>query len=367
VGDGGGRKAALLVYLPDAFRLRADDRAFLSHTNLTRCRLMAEVLGDLGYLVDVVHKRDKRFRPTRDYDLIVSERYDWNGVDRLFPPTAVKAFLVTSMNHATHNENLRRRHARLAERRPGAVELRRGYGETIPALRDADAVVGVGNHFNMDTWRSMFDGPLHGFNNFALRRGVFALDGKDFDSARRHFLFFASRSQMQKGLDLLLEIFPRHPDLHLYVCSQFADEDDFCACYRKELFETPNVHPIGWLGVDQPAFRQLVHTCAFVIHPSCSEGQPGSVVHCMHSGLIPLVTREAGIDTGDFGVTFADDSLDEIEQVILDVSRQPTEWLRQRSEATRRIASEQYSEDAFARRWRSIVSEILTRRTAATG
>src|SRR6185369_12031385 len=104
-----------------------------------------------------------------------------------------------------------------------------------------------------------------------------------------------------------------------------------------------------------------------VIHPSCSEGQPGSVVHCMHSGLIPLVTREAGIDTGDFGVTFADDSLDEIEQVILDVSRRPSEWLRQRSEATRRSASEDYSEDAFARRWRSIVSEILARRTAATG
>jgi glycosyltransferase involved in cell wall biosynthesis len=164
---------------------------------------------------------------------------------------------------------------------------------------------------------------------------------------------------MQKGLDLLLEIFPKHPELHLYICSEYEKEEDFCACYHKELYETPNIHPIGWVAVNGPEYYELVKKCAFVIHPTCSEGQPGSVVQCMHSGLIPLVTREAGIDTEDFGITFTDDSLEEIERVILEVSEKPESWHRERSIRTRRVSEEKYSEDAFMNRWRDILTEIL--------
>jgi len=78
----------------------------------------------------------------------------------------------------------------------------------------------------------------------------------------------------------------------------------------------------------------------------------------MHSGLIPLVTREAGIDTDDFGVTFADDSIEEIERTVLDVSQRPPEWHRERGAKTARIAAELYGEEAFTRRWRSIITEI---------
>jgi hypothetical protein len=106
----------------------------------------------------------------------------------------------------------------------------------------------------------------------ALLAYLFVYDGKDFVDARKRFLFFATRSQMQKGLDWLLEIFPKYPDLHLYVCSQFENEPDFCALYRKELHETPNVHPIGWIAAKGPQYNQLMKTCAYVIHPTCSEG-----------------------------------------------------------------------------------------------
>lgn len=46
----------------------------------------------------------------------------------------------------------------------------------------------------------------------------------------------------------------------------------------------------------------------------------------MYSGLIPIVTKEAGIDTEDFGITFSNDSLDEIERVIVEVSELPEDW-----------------------------------------
>ena len=56
----------------------------------------------------------------------------------------------------------------------------------------------------------------------------------------------------------------------------------------------------------------------------------------MYSGL-PLVTKQAGIDTEDFGIMFADDSLDEIERVIKEVSELLQEWHRDRSIKTRKV------------------------------
>lgn len=323
---------------------------------------MVAVLGDLGYRVDVVSKRDKAFQPARDYDLVISERLDWRRADRRRLDHAIRVFLATSMNHITHNENLRRRHQRLSERGRCSLEPRRIYGERMRAVVTAHSVVGVGNGFTMGTWADVFAGPIRAFDTHGVSTPEPVNEPKDFAAARRHFLFLASGSQMQKGLDLLLEIFPRFPDLHLYVCSGFRDEPDFCTCYSKELFDTPNIHPMGWITVNGPEFAHLTRTCAYVIYPSCSDGQAGGVVQAMHAGLIPLVTRESGIDTDHLGVTFLDDSLEEIERVVRDVSQQPADWHRDRSSRNRHVARARYSEAAFADRWRDIVTEVVSRR-----
>jgi glycosyltransferase involved in cell wall biosynthesis len=350
-------QSALLVYLTQAFSLPRSDPAFRRHQNLQQCRHIAAVLGELGYLVDVVGKRDTAFRP-RGYDLIVSERLDWNGAEAA-SPNAVNVFLATSMNHVHHNRNLRRRHDLLFERRGRLLAPRRIYNETMPAVAAADALVAFGNERSAGTWSDVHRGPIFGFNNYGFPGTRYAPDEKDFDASRRHFLYLASRSQMQKGLDLLLEVFPGHPDLHLYVCSQFEREPDFCDCYRKELFETPNVHPIGWIDVFGPEFEELTRTCGSIVAPTCSEGQSGSVVQAMHAGLIPLVTEEAGLDVDGLGVTFADDGLDEIERVIVEVSERPPDWHRDRSRRVREVAVTEYSEDSFIRRWGQMLAEIL--------
>jgi glycosyltransferase involved in cell wall biosynthesis len=229
----------------------------------------------------------------------------------------------------------------------------------MPYVQNANAIVGFGNEFNMNSWREAFNIPVYPFDNYGFKETGFVFDSKDFSKARRNFLFFASKSQMQKGLDLLLEIFPKHPHLHIYICSGYKRELDFCACYHMELYDTANIHPIGYVRVNGPKYNELVRKCAFVIAPSCSEGQPGSVVQCMYSGLIPLVTKEAGIDTEDFGITFADDSLEEIERVIIDVSELPETWHREHSTRTREVSEYKFSEDAFTDRWRNMLTEIL--------
>ena len=324
-------KRALLIYIVKPFLLKDDDPYLLRHQHSKQCKQIRAILGELGLVVDVVDIKDMKFRPCRRYDLVICNRV----TDIPLNKDVLRIYLATTMHHKVHNENLRRRHKLLYERRGYRVRLRRVYAEVMPYVKRSDAIVGFGNEFIMSSWREAFNVPVYPFDNYGFKETEFILDSKDFSTARMNFLFFTSSSQMQKGLDLLLEIFPKHPDLHLYICSEYEKEGDFCACYRQELYETPNIHPVGWVTVNGSEYNELVRKCAFVILPSCSEGQSGSVVQCMYSGLIPLVTKEAGIDTEDFGVAFSNDSIEEIERVIREVSVLPDSWHRERSIRTR--------------------------------
>jgi glycosyltransferase involved in cell wall biosynthesis len=356
----GTGKRALLLYRLKAFLLDESDPRALRHHNLRRNRLMAAVLGELGYIVDVAKGRDARLtRPDRGYEVVVSDRVDLRGV---FPQGATKILFATSANHILHNRNLRRRHERLAERRRPPVQIRRTFGEAMPYAARADAIAALGNEVTAGSWREVGARSVVAFNNHGFPDTEFVSPGKDFGTARRHFLYYAGQSQVQKGLDLLLEVFPRRPDLHLYVCSAFESEPDFCEAYRKELYETPNVHPVGWVQVNGPQFLELTRRCASIVHPSCSDGQASAVVQCMHAGLIPLVTRETGIDSEDVAVTLADDSLAEIEGALVDVARRPVAWHEEQSGRTRQVAEARYSEEAFRRRWRALLEELLAAR-----
>lgn len=345
-------KRALLIYIVRAF-LQSDDAS--GHQNRRQSRHIAKLLDEFGYIVDVADINDRRLRPSQDYDLFICNKVSGIPLEM----NVRRLYLATTLYHKVHNKNIRRRHKLLSERRGCRIRLRRVYSENMPYVAKSDTIAGFGNEFTLGTWREAFKVPVYPFNNYGFKETEFHIDSKDFSIARKNFLFFASGSQLQKGLDLLLEIFPKHPDLHLYICSEFEKENDFCDCYHKELYRTANIHPVGKIRVNGPMYGELVSKCACVIAPSCSEGQSGSVAQCMYSGLIPLVTREVGVDTEDFGITFSDDSLVEIERVIIEVSEKPDIWHKERSIRTREISEEKYSEDAFRDRWRNILAEIL--------
>ena len=357
-------KRAILIYVPQAFSRTQDDPRPLAHQNRRRSWQMAECLDELGYVVDVVAASDKSFRCSAPYDLLISNnaklKFDVPRSD-----DARSVFLGTTLYPDLHNANLRRRHDQLLARRGCQLKMQRVYGVNPSHLSLFDAAFCVGNETSAYSWRSGFSGPIFPFNNFGYRDTLYMGDVKDFDAARRHFLFFASGSQMQKGLDLLLEVFARHPELHLHVCSSFGNEPDFCAAYRKELYETPNVHPIGRIKVNGPEFYELLAKCGYVISASCSEGQSGAVVQCMYAGLIPLVTREVGLDTDDFGITFASDTLEEIESVVTRCADLPPDWLREHCQRTRAACEARHCEEVSMNRWREMLAAVVAPRAAS--
>jgi hypothetical protein len=116
-----------------------------------------------------------------------------------------------------------------------------------------------------------------------------------------------------KGLDLLLESFVGS-DLHLHVCQHL--EGDFAEVYRKELTECPNIHVYGFVKMRSRAFRDLAMRCDWVISPTCAEGQPGAILECMAHGLIPILSREANIDVGSWGVSLPDCRIETLDATI---------------------------------------------------
>ena len=279
------------------------------------------------------------------------------GLEQAIGPQTVKIYLSSGTNHLVHNARLKERLRYLEERKPGFhFEDIVWDSENMPFLKIADALIGFGGDAVMESWQTVISGPRFGFPNYGFE--TIANPRRDWDAARRHFLFLGSWRQVGKGLDLLLDAFASTPELHLHVCSKFKREPDFCRAYDAELFRTPNIHAHGWVDIGGKRFRELSARCAFVALPSCSEGSPGSITNAMFAGLIPVVTREVGIDTESFGFTFADDRIETIRRTVTDLSRLPPEELAARSRETRRVADAQYSEAAFLRRWREIMTEV---------
>ena len=58
----------------------------------------------------------------------------------------------------------------------------------------------------------------------------------------------------------------------------------------------------------------------------------------MHAGLVPVITRETGIDEEDFGVLFGGDELEDVERTVLGAVDREPEWVRERAAGARRAA-----------------------------
>lgn len=355
------RQRALLVYLTEPFLLKETDPIFYWHQNFRQSRQIAAMLDEFGYRVDVADIRTRRFPASAAYDLLISHNGQLGDSSRLLRPRGQRIYLSTGMGHRTYNRNIRRRYAELTGRRGCLLQLRQLNEEQLPFLAEADAIVGFGCERTRESWRSEFPGPIWSFPNYAFREMKYVHRESDFDGLRCNFLFFASWNQVGKGLDLLLEVFAKHPQLHLYICSSFKKEADFCRCYRRELFATPNIHPLGLVRAHSEGFYRIARQCAFVILPTAAESQVGSVLQCMAAGLIPITSAEAGIDMEDFGFDLGNCRIREIATVVSLAAGLSAGELQERSAKAHAVCTKKYSEEAFETKWREILAAIQKR------
>ena len=353
------RGRALLSYIVDPFLLPAGRPLPHSHTHFWESREIGLILADLGFEVDVIQWSNRTFRPAVEYDLFVDVRLN---LERLAPsvgPRCLKVMHIETGHPTFYNP--------AQQRRLDALERRRGIRlppyKTIAenrAIEVADAATILGNAATRETYefagKPLYPVPISQpvLYDFPER--------KDFDAVRRRFLWLGSAGMVHKGLDLVLELFASLPDFHLTVCGPVERERDFEAAFERELYRTPNIETVGWVDVASPAFTELARRTLGLVYPSCSEGQNGGTVTCLHAGLLPVVTRETGVDVDPgFGIVLADAEPETLRRAVIDLAGRPAAELEAMARRGWSWAREHHTRESFAAGYRRAILAIVER------
>jgi glycosyltransferase involved in cell wall biosynthesis len=347
----------LFSYMIEGFVLDPNDPKLKSHTCYWQSVQMAKTFQELGYCVDVIDYRNQSFQPEKDYSVVVDLGHN---LER-FAPLACKDCLKIS--HADtahllfHNAAEATRLLALQQRR-GVTLLPRRFEPPHRGIEHADCITTSGNEFTIGTYRYA-NKPIYPLPVPVAAQFPWPED-KDWNACRNRFLWLSSFGMVHKGLDLALEAFAEMPDCHLTICAPVEHEKDFQQAYRKELYETPNIHTEGWVAADGERLREIVHSCVGLVYTTCSEGGGASAIECMHMGLIPIVSREASVDAHDFGFLLNECTVSEIKAAVRTVSSLPIAELKFRARNAWEYARAHHTREKFAEEYRRVVLQILS-------
>lgn len=340
----------VLSYLTDCW---AGDPAAHYHTNRWECACMARVLNDGGYDVAAIDWQNRTYVPPADCVAIIDLHSNLERLASLAPSSAKKIHHATGAYWAFQNRAEQTRLAALQARRGRALPARRQVGPSR-AIESADFATTTGNAFTIETFafanKAMWRVPLS--STFVQAWPV----EKNFETTRSRFLWFGSHGLVHKGLDLVLEAFALTPELELTVVGPVRAEPDFAELYRPEL-SLPNVRVLDWFDTGSPQFPDLLAAHAAIVYPSCSEGGGGSVITCLHGGLVPIVTREASVDVGNFGFELRTAEVTEIVHAVRRFANLPARDIGGRSRAAWEFARRHHTREHFESTFRRIATD----------
>ena len=141
----------------------------------------------------------------------------------------------------------------------------------------------------------------------------------------------------------------------------FLSEGAFCKAYEKELFNSLNIHPIGFVDIMSEQFRELAEQCSFALLPSCSEARAGAVLTAMSAGIIPIVSRECGFEDDEV-IQLRDCELNTIEAAIRYYGEKDITWIEKESYRVRQIVKDRYSGESFIQSVRDALQNVLGKR-----
>ncbi len=275
-----------------------------SHNNKLTAKVLIEGLNALGFSVDVIDWLDSVPACDSPYDLVLSHGPKYFEHISALKPGGTKLLLVTGANPTFGNHAQKERERLLRSRRQVPFEPRPLNLVTYlePALQDADHILLIGNEWTRSTYDNAVQAKMRTIQNIS----PFPAKMQERRPGNR-FIFFSSVGQVHRGLDLVLEAF-QGVSAQLIVASHYESEPDFCQIYQKELFHSPNICPVGLLRTHTSRFMKIASQADFCVLPSCSEGQSGSLINLMALGIVPVATKECGVDLEGIGFTIQEPS-----------------------------------------------------------
>lgn len=333
------------------------DESNYAHTNFQEVREISKQLDGRGYNIDVVRYEYAYAIDFSKYDLLI-------GFGRPFENSFMKPFSGHRIYVATGASTQQRNYAEL--RRIQQLKSRRGrllqprrikpYPDFASATL-SDAIFCTGNHFTIQTYREIYDGPIYRIPVSVHQTLNPAAISRNYPHAQSNFLWFGGNGLVHKGLDLCIEAFAGRPELTLHICG--PREEEFFDVYQEELARD-NIHYHGFVDVRSKEYKAIVERCAFVIFPSCSEGGCVSVLNVMQYGLIPVVTEEASIDTQAAGYLMKSVNVEDIQHYLDHLSSLPIERLRTEARSLIEWVEEHHSLLNYRSAFANALTEVIS-------
>ncbi len=337
---------ALLAYATAPFRIAPDDLRFYQHNEIALAQSLVRALNRLGYLVDVIDQRDQEFVPGSGYDVFVGPQSAQRGpVAGGLPAATHRMYLAPFQPGDQPGQAEADRRQALKERHGVDLPPQPVLGERAGLRRLAEGLLAFGDP----------QAQAGAVEPFTLYDDHFDWCAKDYQAGRQRFLFFSRSGGVCEGLDLLLEAFTGL-DQHLYI---YAPVDAALArAYRKEL-GCPNIHLFPHLQLRSGAYYRLLEQINFCMLPACGPGQVQAVVEAMNQGLIPLVSREAGLPVEPYGVTLPDLSISGLRSEIQRLAGWDEAECRARSRQARQAAITRFSQGRFEANLQHALEQLL--------
>jgi hypothetical protein len=317
---------------------------------------ISKLLLESGFDVDVIDYTNESFVPKKEYSILIDVLSNLERLSPLLPDQCIKIFHPCWSHWIYHNQAIYSRLFDLKARRNIVLKPKKLIKPNLSA-DIADCITQRGHGLVAETY-SYTNKPVLKIRHSS----IFEYDRppKDnYDACRKNFIWIGGFGCISKGLDLLLDVFTELADHHLYICSRIAQEPDFESAFDKELNHTENIHNLGFIEVNSETFNQLAKKCIALIYPSCTELSSGSVITSMHAGLIPAVSKECGVDVGDFGLVLDKCSVEEIKNMVLNLSSASIGDLEERSLKGWEYAKINHTQKGFEEDYRNALSHIV--------
>ena len=346
----------LLSYLTNPFRFHVTQSHFRSHTNQWECTQIAQAWLNKGYSVDIIDWNNNHFIPKKDYSVLIDIHSNMERLAPLMRADCQKILHITGAHWLFQNTAEYSRLLSLQKRRNMTLIPRRTVQPSM-GIEYADCATVLGNSFTQETF-AYSKKPLYPIR-LSTNLELPFFETKEFGKIRKNYLWFGGGGMVHKGLDLVLETFFELPDFNLTVCGPVNHEPDFQKAYFKELYQTPNIQTIGSIDVHSSQFQRIIRNNVGLIYPSCSEGGGGSVITCLHAGLIPVISYESSVDISGFGIVLAESTINEIITSVKKISGLSDTDLKINSKKSWEYARNNHMREHFIKDYEKFV-EIMT-------
>ena len=120
------------------------------------------------------------------------------------------------------------------------------------------------------------------------------------DNKQRNYLYLTSEIGLRKGFDIIYSIFTNpkisKQKFHLNIIGLPTNKYYSQKLKRLRHLLGNKVTYHGWIDSQLPLYKQIIKKSDFIILPSLEEGQVGSVLDCLSFGVVPLISKNCGID-----------------------------------------------------------------------